>query len=307
MLSTNLKRIIRTSFHSFWRNGFVSLASVLIMVIALSFVASVMFANAIFTDTLEGIQEKVDINLYFVPEASEQQIFSLKESLEALPEVAHVSYISREEALANFREKHKDEQIIQRSLDEVGENPLGARLNIRAKDPSQYQGISDFLGNQNTNILGDQVIDQVNFNENKSAIDRLSGIISATETFSLILAIILVIVSILITFNTIRLAIYVSREEIGVMRLVGASTSYIRGPFVFTGIIYGAVSGLITLVIFYIATLWLGDLTESFFIDINIFEYYTSHFGTFLLVVVGFGVIMGALSSYLAVMRYLKS
>jgi len=306
MFTTNLKRIVRTGFHSFWRNGFVSLAAVLIMVIALSVIGSVMFMNAAFGATLRSIQDKVDINVNFVPDASEQEIFDLKTSLEALPEVAHVGYVSREEVLADFREKHKDQVNLQ-ALEEVGGNPFGARLNIRAEDPSQYQGVADFLGNRNTSISGDQIIDEVNFLENKEVIDRLSKIINSTETFGFGLALLLIIISILITFNTIRLAIYVSREEIGVMRLVGASASYIRGPFVFTGITYGLVASLITLIIFYIGTFWLGDLTERVFGSINIFEYYISNFGQISLVVVGSGIIMGAVSSYLAVMKYLKS
>jgi len=276
------------------------------MVIALSVIGSVMFMNAAFGATLRSIQDKVDINVNFVPDASEQEIFDLKTSLEALPEVAHVGYVSREEVLADFREKHKDQVNLQ-ALEEVGGNPFGARLNIRAEDPSQYQGVADFLGNRNTSISGDQIIDEVNFLENKEVIDRLSKIINSTETFGFGLALLLIIISILITFNTIRLAIYVSREEIGVMRLVGASASYIRGPFVFTGITYGLVASLITLIIFYIGTFWLGDLTERVFGSINIFEYYISNFGQISLVVVGSGIIMGAVSSYLAVMKYLKS
>ena len=307
MFATNLRRIAKTGFHSFWRNGSVSLAAVLIMVVALSAIGSIMFMNAVFDATLLGIQDRVGVNVSFVPEAKEQEVLELKTELEALPEVDHVGYVSREEALINFREKHKDEQIILRSLDEVSENPFGARLDIRAKEPSQYQGVADFIVDKNTSFSGDPIIDEVSFLENKVAIERLSKIITSTEALGFVLAVVLAVISVLITFNTIRLTIYVSREEIGVMRLVGASVSYIRGPFVFTGIMYGLVAGLLTLALFYPVTLWLGGLTERFFIGINIFEYYTSNFGQIFIVVIGSGIIMGAISSYLAVMRYLKS
>jgi cell division transport system permease protein len=209
--------------------------------------------------------------------------------------------------LTNFRERHKDDQVRLRALEELDGNPFGARLNIIAKDPTQYQGVADFLGDRNTSLSGDQVIDNVNFNENKEAIDRLSIIITSTERLGFFLGILLVIISVIITFNTIRLTIYVSREEIGVMRLVGASVAYIRGPFVFTGIMYGLVSGLLTLGIFYGLALWLSGPSERLFGDFNVFQYYTSNFGQIFLVVVGSGIIMGAISSYLAVMRYLKS
>lgn len=307
MLTTHIRRIVRAGFYGFWRNGFVSLAAVLIMTIALSVITSIMFTNAMFDAALNRITQQVDVNVYFIPSAGEQQVLELKAEVENLPEVSSVTYVSREEALANFREHHRDDQTTLRALEELDENPFGPRLNIRAKEPSQYQGVADFLGNRNTLSSGEQIIDEVNFLQNKQAIDRLSAIITATERFGFFLALILVVVSIMITFNTIRLAIYISREEIGVMRLVGASTSYIRGPFVFTGIMYGLVSALITLIAFYPITFWLGRPTQSFFGNFNIFEYYTSHFGQIFLVVVVSGIIMGAISSYLAVMRYLKA
>jgi len=116
----------------------------------------------------------------------------------------------------------------------------------------------------------------------------------------------MIIISILITFNTLRLVIYMSREEISVMRLVGASTMYIRGPFFVAGAIYGFISAILTLIIFYPITIWLGGATQSFFVGFNIFSYYTSHFGEIFLIIVGSGVIIGSISSYLAVCKYLK-
>jgi len=307
MFVTTLRRIVRTGFHGFWRNGFVSLAAVLIMVIALSVIGSTLFMNAGLSSVLSDIRSRVDVNVNFLPEATEADALTLKESLESLPEVETVTYVSREEVLTNFRERHKDDQVRLQALEELDGNPFGARLNIIAKDPTQYQGVADFLGDRNTSLSGDQVIDNVNFNENKEAIDRLSIIITSTERLGFFLGILLVIISVIITFNTIRLTIYVSREEIGVMRLVGASVAYIRGPFVFTGIMYGLVSGLLTLGIFYGLALWLSGPSERLFGDFNVFQYYTSNFGQIFLVVVGSGIIMGAISSYLAVMRYLKS
>ena len=110
----------------------------------------------------------------------------------------------------------------------------------------------------------------------------------------------------MITFNTIRLAIYIARDEISVMKLVGAGDSYIHGPFVFEGALYGVVSGIVTLILFYPLTLWLGPITEGFFNEINIFQYYLNNFGQIFLIIMGTGIGLGAVSSYLAVRRYLK-
>ena len=189
----------------------------------------------------------------------------------------------------------------------MGDNPLGATLNIKAREPSEYEGIANFLNEEN--ILGSgggKIIDKINYFENRVAIDKLSRIIDASERLGFALSFALVLVSIVITFNTIRLAIYISREEISVMQLVGASKNYVKGPFVITGIIVGLISGLITMLIFFPTSYYFGETTENFFIGLNIFDYYISNFFQILFIVVGSGVMIGAISSFLAVRKYLK-
>lgn len=304
---TKLKRVIKAGFFSFWRSGYVSLASILVMVVTLSVIGSVMFVGAILNVTLEELRNKVDVNVYFVTTAAEEDILSLKTKIEAMPEVMKVDYISREQTLENFRQKHENDQTTLQALVELGDNPFGAALNIKAKEPSQYESVSNFLNEEN--ILskdGNRIIDKVNYFENKAAIDKLSRIIDSAERLGLVFSLGLVIVSIIITFNTIRLAIYISREEISVMQLVGASKNYIRGPFVVTGVITGLLSGLITLVVFFPVSYWFGGHTENFFIGLNVFDYYIGNFFQIALIVIGAGVGTGAISSFLAVKKYLK-
>ncbi len=307
MLKTNLKRIIKSGFFGFFRNGFVSLSSVLVMLITLSVIGSVIFFGAILDSSLEAIRNKVDVNVYFVNTADESDILNIKNSLEKLPEVKSVVYVSKEEELANFIKRHENDHSTLQALDEIGENPLGAKLNIKAKEPQQYEGIASFL--QGDNVLsanGKVIVDDINYAKNKDAIEKLTQIINSADKLGFSFTLVLIIISILITFNTIRLVIFISREEISVMRLVGASALYIRGPFVVAGIMYGVLAGIMTLVLFYPLTLWLGSVTEDFFIGINIFDYYVSNFAEVFLVVVGSGVFIGAVSSYMAVKRYLK-
>ncbi len=307
MVWTSIKRVFRAGFTSFWRNGFVSLASVLVTVVTLFVIGSLIFASATLSSTLVQIQNKVDINVYFTTTAGEDDILALKKTLEALPEVAHIDYISRDQALASFKEKHQTDQLTLQALEELGDNPLGAVLNIKAKDPSQYEGIATFLAGKNAlSSDGNTIVDKVNYLQNKVAIDRLSRIIQAGQKLGFTLTIILVIISVLITFNTVRLAIYTAREEISVMRLVGASNKYIRGPFVVTGIFYGLISALITLVLFYPLTFWLGPKTENFFTGINIFDYYKANFFQICLIITLSGVFISAVSSFLATRKYLK-
>jgi cell division transport system permease protein len=308
MLWTNTKRIIKSGFVSFWRNSSVSFASILVMTMTLFVLGSVLFAGAILNASLNQIRDKVDINVYFVIDAQEEDILVLKKSIDALPEVAFAEYVSREKALERFRARHKDDQLTLQALEELGENPLGANLNIKAKKTQQYESIAEFLKDESILSTTNEtpIIDKVNYFQNKRAIDKLTEIIDSSETFSFIMIAILVIASIIISFNTIRLAIYTSKEEISVMKLVGASNSYIRGPFVFEGIMYGIVSAIITLAVFYPFTIWLGPLTENFFSDINLFDYYVDNFSKIFFIILGSGVLLGAISSYIAVWKYLK-
>ena len=224
-----------------------------------------------------------------------------------MPEVAVVEYVSRGQALENFKLRHENDQTTLQALEELGDNPLGAVLNIKAKEPSQYESLANFLNEEN--ILssdGQKIIDKINYFENKVAIEKLSRIIGSAQRLGLAISFALVIVSMIITLNTIRLAIYISREEISVMQLVGASKNYIKGPFVVTGILVGFVSSLITIALFFPSLYWLGGLTQNFFIGLNVFSYYISNFFQIAFIVIGSGVGIGALSSFLAVRRYLK-
>lgn len=304
MFWINTKRIVKAGFVSFWRNGFVSLSSVLIITLTLFSLGSIVFAGAILNSSLDQVKSKVDVNVYFVSNAKESDILALKNKIQSLPEVANVEYVSREKALANFKERHANDQITLQALDELGDNPLGAILNISAKETSQYEGIAKFLDSE----AGDNAsfIDKVNYYQNKAAIDTLTRMINGGTKIAFGITLALIIISILIALNTIRLAIYIAREEISVMRLVGASNRYIRGPFIIAGIMYGVVSALITLAFFYPATYWISSITATFFSGFSIFTYYLANFVQLFVLIVGVGVLLGAISSYLAVRKYLR-
>lgn len=307
MLWTSFKRVARSGFFSFWRNGFVSFSSVLVMIITLSVITSTMFLGAILNASLNEIKSKVDVNVYFVNSANENDILSMKKSIESLPEVLSVTYTSKEDALVDFKAKHENDEFTLQALNEIGENPLGASLNIRAKEPSQYEGIANFLKSKNSiETDSSSIIDKVNYYQNKNAIDTLTRLINSANQLGFALTLFLVFISILITLNTIRLAIFMSKDEISVMRLVGASSMYVKGPFIVSGALYGFTSAIITLFIFFPVTYWLGNATENFFVGLNIFKYYISNFGRIFLIIVSSGVIVGSLSSFLAVRKHLK-
>ena len=247
----NSKRVIRAGFLSFWRNGIVSVASLLVATITLSVITALLLLQAVLHFSLSQIQDKVDITIYMTNTAPEESILELKGSLEKLPEVNSVIYTSREDALENFKNLHQDDFLTLQALEELDENPLGASLNVKAKETSQYESITKFLENGPALSSGSTpIIDKVNYHQNKVVIERLTSIINGARKLGLIVTIILVLISIIITFNTIRLTIYFAREEIGIMRLVGAENRYIRGPFMVEGILYGSIASVITLLIY---------------------------------------------------------
>lgn len=308
MFWTNTKRIIKSGFVNFWRNGVVSLSSILVMIVALFMIGSTILMTAFLNATLLELQDKIDVNVYFVTTADETDILAFKTSLETLPEVARVEYVSKDEALEAFKERHQNDELTLQALNELGDNPLRAVLNIKAHNPSQYDGIAGFLEQEEvlSSETGVGIIDKVNYNDNKVVIERLTKMTNGIERIGFALTVVLILISILITFNTIRLAIYTSREEIAVMRLVGANNQYIRGPFLVEGTLYGIVAALITLALFYPLTDWLKGATSGFYGGIDLFNYYVNNFNQIFLIIMVSGMLLGSVSSFLAVKRYLK-
>ena len=297
----------------FWRNAFVSFTSVLVMTVALFMVATTLMNNYSLKVALEELQKKVDINIYFVTSASEEDILKLKKTLADLPEVAEVTYTSRSQALEQFRARHESDELTIQALEELGDNPLGAALSVRARETSQYEGIATYLtAEQEKPANGTPVIDRINYYQNKVAIGRLTEIINKTRSDNSTKAFLLVVVALFVSFNTIRLAIHNSREEIGVMRLVGASNFYISAPFVISGILQGLIAGIMVLLLLYPALIFYESAFYPFpfFAEVGydkvLLGYFVSNFAKIFFILVGSGMLIGASSSFIAVRRYLR-
>jgi cell division transport system permease protein len=303
----NLKRIFINGVKDFVRSGAVSFATVLIMSVTLLIVGVLTFLSAILAHTVQAVKDKVDVNVYFVTTAAEGDIVSFQRRISELPEVAQVSYTSREAALASFRERHASDTLTIQALEELGENPLGASLAIKAKDPEQYATIVEFLETDPPIAAdGTSLVDRINYFQNKVVIDRLTGAIRATEQAGAIIVALFALASAVIAFATVRLAIYTSRDEIAIMRLMGASNFYIRGPFVVAGMLSGILAAIIILVLFYPVAWYTGSSMESWLGGFNVFTYYSENFALFFGILVGSGFLLGGLASFFAVRKYLK-
>ncbi len=277
MILTSFQRILRAGAIGVWRNSFISLASIFVMTMTVSIIGSLMFLSALIGQFVSYVENKVDVNVYFVTTAPESAVLDLKAQLEALPEVAFVAYATREENEQTFRARHEDDRDIVGALDELGENPFGASLSIKANDSVQFESIYQFVKDTQDAEVGVPTIDYINYERNKAVIDQLTVVTDYVERFGLIVIIVFVLASIVITFNTIRLAIYSSRDEIGV----------------------------VSLIIFFPLSYALRGASESLF-NADIFSYYLTHLPLFILVLILSGALLGAVSSYLAVRKYLS-
>ena len=302
-----INRVLVSGWKNFARGGAVSAATVLIMTVTLAIIGSLIFLSALLTFTLDAVKDKVDVSVYFVTTAAEESILAVKDRLEKLPQVKSVSYISAEDALIAFKERHANDQLTLQALNELGGNPLDASLSVKAKDPSQYESIVSFLeASPALSAGGASIVDRINYAQNKEVIDRLALAIRATREIGFAIVIIFAIASILIAFATVRLAIYTAKDEIGVMRLVGASNAYIQGPFIVTGVITGVVAALLVLLLLWPAALYAGAKTVGWFGGFNLASYYAGHFALIFVIIMGSGIALGAVASVFAIRRYLK-
>lgn len=306
-IQTDSKRIIRWGLINFYRNTVVSIASILMMTVTLTVIGLTILLNAVLGFSLAQIANKVDVNVYFYPNAPESRIMEVKSTLEQLPEVASVEYVSEDDALKQFRERHASDYLTLQALDELGTNPLGATLNVRAKESGQYETIAKMLDtNSGLSSGNNAIVEKVNYAQNKEIIERLTGIMRSTRVLGLAATGFFILISVLITFNTIRLTIYAARDEIANMRMIGAEKKFIQGPFMVEGIVYGVIASIITLILFYPATLWLTKNTQAFFGGMSLLRYYGDNFLQFFAVLLVAGILIGMVSAWFAIRRYLR-
>jgi len=305
-ISTSISRVFKYGILGFLRNGFVSLATVLVMTIALFMIVATIFSDAALKSVLNTIKNQVDINIYFMPDAPEKDIKAFAQDIKNRPEIKELTLKSREDILKEFKERHSNDELTIQSLDELGTNPFGATLAVRAKDPSQYESIAKYLDTKiNALNKNGKIIEKINFTDSKKAIDTLNSIIRSSKQIGIIVLSFLIIVAILIVFNTIRLAVYTNKNEISVMKLVGASDWYVQGPFVIEGALYGFLSALLTLAVLYPLSIYLAVPSEQFLGNFNTYEFFITHLTKIISVLFGVGVLLGVVSSYLSVRKYL--
>jgi len=283
------------------RNGLLTTTTVAIITISLTVFLYLILLNVLMDSTVATLEDKIDITVSFKTITPEDEILNIQRSLQTLNEVREVAYISQTEALEIFKERHAGDEAIIQALREIGDNPLEASLNIKANRPDQYAQIAAYFENP---VLG-RYISNVSYAENQVVIDRLTSIISNINRIGFMATVVLVLVAGLVVFNTIRLAIYASREEIGIMRAVGASNSFVRGPFVVQGIISGAIAAIFSLFIAIPSVYSVNPYIAQAIPEFDIFRYFLTHIHLLFIYLLLAGVIVSGFSSFIAVRRYL--
>ena len=299
----SLAKIIKSGWTNFKRNTYLSIAVTGVMGLVLIVMLSLLSFQFLSSRLVATLQEKVDISAYFKIETTEDIIDGVKADLEKLPEVKSVMYISREQASEEFAQRHADNPLIQESLLQLDDNPFEATLNITALDSTKYEAVAVYLENSSQRDM----MSKINYNENKDVIDRINHVATAIRNWGFAGALVIAIIAILITFNTVRLTIYNQKQEIEIMRLVGASNWFIRGPFIVEGILYGLAGALVTAALVYPILFILTPKISSFLeLDITQFNYLALNYLALLGILLAIGSLLGIVSSATVVRKYLK-
>lgn len=299
----SLLRIFKFSLQDIFRNIWLSLVTIIILILALFTVNMLVVVKVIGETAVSAIQDKIDINLFLVNTAEEEQVLNLKNKVSSLPEVEEVVYISKEDALKNFKESHKNNPEIIDALEELGNNPLAPSLVIKPKELDMFDSLIN-----NLYTIEDEIIESRNFTNYKLMLDKINYITKRVTDAALFLSSVFIFITILVIYNSVRVAIYTHRNEIGIMRLVGASNMFIQMPYLVSGIIYTFFGIAVVMILFYPFLNLLQPYLETFFVGYNVdmIKYFygniLSIFGIQFLVAASINVF----ASYLAVRKYSK-
>jgi cell division transport system permease protein len=304
-----LARVIKTGAMNFVRNVWLAIAAMAVMIVTLTIILFMLVASNTFNHTISKITSKIDISVYLNKDVKKPQRQKLARQLRALPTVKSVSYVSKNSALKAYKHQNAGNSQLLQAIAQTG-NPLPASLEIKPDDPSHIQPIKDFLEKPDNKKLQDPQAGTSYSGDRKAAIDNIAHATDVIRHIGVVAVIIFAVISMLIIFNTIQMAIFNRREELQIMRLLGATTWYIRGPFVVESIIYGVLSAIISVLLIdgvFVASAGALQASSLGLLDISYAgEFFHSNFWQFLTLQIAIGILIGAVSSVIATRKYLK-
>lgn len=297
----SLFRAIKFSLQDIARNIWLSVVTVLILVLALFSINLLSAVQVISDAAIDTVKNKIDVSLYVRSDAPESEILALRAQISALENVRQVTYISKQEALASFQDKHHNNPDIIEALRELDSNPLSPSLVILPRDINRYDDLLNDL-----NKINNPIIEGRNFDDHTLLLDKINVITERISEAGFAVSILFILITLLVLYNTIRVAIYTHRQEIGIMRLVGASSWFIRAPFLISSILYTAIGMIVVTVLFYGFLVLLQPYLETFFMnyDFNIIAYFQNNFWRLFALEFAGGAIVNMLASLVAVRKY---
>lgn len=303
-----LGRIIRTGMVNFGRGLWLALAAMAIMIITLTIILFSLIVNATFGHTVDQIANQVNVSVFLKDEVSDAQAQNFVKSIRQQADVKRVEYLDKQQAQAAFIDQNGGNETLQSAVVETG-NPIPATIHVFPRSLNDISAVSKFLSQTKYQQL--QTNGSPSYNgDRKKAIDNITHATNILRRAGVAAVILFAFISVLIIFNTIQMAIFNRRDEIQIMRLLGASTSYIRGPFVVESIIYGILSAIISILLInalFVTASSSLQATSFGLLDIAYSQkFFESHYWLLLAVQLGLGILIGAASSVIATRRYLK-
>ncbi len=303
-----INRIVQAGLVSFVRNATLAIAAMAVMVVTLTIVLFSLIANATFGNTIQQITNKIDISVFLKDEVTAAQRDKLLDGIRKQPNVESVQYLNKEQALEAYAKQNAGNQSLLTAATISG-NPIPATIRIKPRDLNQIQDIRTFLTTPANAALQTERSPSYS-GERKKAIDNITHATNILQRVGVIAVVVFSVISALIIFNTIQMAIFNRRDEITIERLLGASTWFIRGPFVVESIVYGILSAILSMLFIhsvFVAASSALQASSLGLLDINFAHtYFNQHFWPLLLMQILVGMLLGAASSIIATRRYLK-
>lgn len=300
----SIYRVFKFALQNFWRNFWLSVITVSMLILTLLTVNVLVVLNVVTNTAIASVEQKIDVSVYFMADTSLEVVQSAQGYLHGLPQVVDAELITADEALDRFKERHAEDEEILSSLNEVGGNPFGASLVVQAESPKDFDFILEALDNPQYR----DYIEKKEFDDYEGIIESINRVTDRVRIFGLVLSAIFLLIAVLIVFNTVRVAIFIHREEMSIMRLVGASSSFIRAPFLVEAVFFSLLATAITMIITYPVLGFLEPKFDLFFgtVSTGLVSYYNSNF----LIIFGAQFVgmafINIIASSLAMRRYLK-
>lgn len=305
-LVITFNRIVHVGIKNFIRNAWLSVAATAVMVVALTIILSAFILNVTAKNAIAELSKNLKVSIYLLDDAPDISLRQLETSIRSTGIVDKIEFVSKEEARQKFTESfQQDDQLIE-GLALAGSDTLPASFEISVTDLNRMPEIQSIANrSEYKNVVESVTLGKT---DAKKTIDRAAAAQRYIISASIISASVFAVVSILIIFNTIRMAIFTRGEEIRIMKLIGATPNYIRGPFLVEASMYGIIAGIIANSAVYSMILSVGSKisNQAEFAATYAMFTKTSTVALMLLSAIGIGIIVGIISSSLAMQKHLK-